>query len=287
MTTPAQPQDRYYTRGRYRLHYRVTSAGANAPRILLLHGWSGNYTVFDPLVALLHARGYTTIVPELRGHGLSDKHRRLRDYALPEFVADLHALLAEVGVSPEHPVSVLGYSAGGTLAMQYELEHPGSFSRFVLIAANHRNPTWYWGLAWLSWLVLPLWKLAAVLLRFDRRKNYKHIDLVQIRSYWGSVAEGLRSMPMDINLWLLTTYVGMHLRGLEKITAPALILRGRGDPLFTSREAAEMERELGNARTRTVHEAGHYLVSHHGDLLVDVLQKEGVIEEPGAHIHLA
>lgn len=271
-------EDRYYTRGRYRLHYRVTSAGAGAPTILLLHGWSGNYTVFEPLVALLNARGYSTIVPDLRGHGLSDKHRVLREYEFPAFVEDTHALLSELGFGPSKPLVVLGYSAGGTIALMHELEHPGAFSKIVLVAANHRNPSWYWGLAWLSWILVWPWKGVAHLLKFDRRKTYKHIDLTKIRSYWGSVAEGLTSMPMDINAWLLTTYVGLHLgRVLARIKVPTLILRGQGDPLFTAREARGMVRELGNAKDVTVERAGHYLVSHHGDLLLEVLEREGAL----------
>ncbi|MFO0702744.1 MAG: alpha/beta hydrolase [Candidatus Andersenbacteria bacterium] len=272
-------EDHYYTRGSYRLHYRVTATGANAPTVLLLHGWAGNYTVFEPLVALLNARGYSTIVPDLRGHGLSDKHRTMRDYELREFVEDVHALLGEVGVTPARPVIVLGYSAGGTIALQHELAHPGYFREFVLVAANHRNPMWYWGLGWLSWLLQWPARGLTYVLKFDRRKRYKHIDLVKIKSYWGSVFEGLQSMPVDVNLRLMITYIGLHVRGLERITAPVLILRGKGDPLFTGREAREMVRELTHAQANAVSvpQAGHYLVSHHGDLLVRVLEREGAL----------
>ena len=273
-----KPDDRYLQRGRFRLHYRVCSSNPKAPAILLLHGWSGNYTVFEPLVALLTKRGYTTIVPDLRGHGLSDKHRTLKDYEIKEFVEDVHQLLNALTISPKKPVSVLGYSAGGTIALMHELKYPGYFDRFILVGANHTNPTRYWGLGWLARLLTPPVRATAHLLKFDRRKRYKHIDLVAIKSYWGSVFEGLRSMPVDVNLWLLTTYVHLHLgQELKRIKAPAIVLRGKSDPLFTAREARDLGNKLGNARVVTLQEAGHYLVSHHGDLLVDVLERQGAL----------
>lgn len=276
----SKSEDQYYTRGRYRLHYRVTSAGENTPTVLLLHGWAGNYTVFEPLVALLNARGYSTIVPDLRGHGLSDKHRTLHDYEFSEFVEDVHVLLEQLGFGPQHPSSVLGYSAGGTIALLHELKYPGYFKELLLIGANHRNPIHYWGLGWLTWVVTPILRGLARVLRFDRRKRYKHIDLVKIKSYWGSVFEGLQSMPVDVNVRLITTYATLNLgRELGRIKTPALILRGKGDPFFTDREARELANKLGQAKVVTVEGAGHYLVSHHGKLLMDVLAREGALPD--------
>ena len=50
-----------------RLHYRVAGSG---PTVLLLHGFTGAGAWWNPLFEGL-AKDYTTIVPDLPGHGSS------------------------------------------------------------------------------------------------------------------------------------------------------------------------------------------------------------------------
>jgi len=272
--------DRYITRGDYTLHVRhtVINSDARTPTYVLLHGWSGNYTCFEPLVALLNKRGFNTVVPDLRGHGLSSKHRRSRaEYSYDEYVADLGAILKGLGVTR---ASVLGYSAGGTIALKYQLAHPDVFDRLVLIGANHVNPFKYWRIKFLSrptqWF---LYGLARVL-KYDKKQNYKHIDLTEIKSYWGSVFEGLQSMPKDVNLWLLASYGDLNMSGLDQIQVPALVLRGEGDPFFCKREACDLADALVDSRLITVPAAGHYLVTEHSGQLLDVLDGAGALKPP-------
>jgi pimeloyl-ACP methyl ester carboxylesterase len=258
--------DRFFVRGSFKLFYRHTVVDQHGPTYVLLHGWSGNNTAFVPLMRLLHQRGINTIVPDLRGHGLSNKHRVRAHYKLEEFVEDLHALLIHVGV---RPVTMLGYSAGGTIALAHEQRYPGWTNNLILISANHDNPLKYWGIRWFTPVARALFLTGAKLARFERRKVYKDLNLVKINGYWGSVYQGLRSMPMDVNIWLLASYAELRLQDLSRVTVPTLILRGRGDRFFTLREAHDLKRKLHNApvQMRTVADAGHYLVTHHEEQL--------------------
>lgn len=272
--------DRYIKRGDYTLHVRhtVVNDDVNTPTYVLLHGWSGNYTCFEPLVELLNKRGFNTVVPDLRGHGLSSKHRRARsEYEYSEYVSDLDAVLKALDIKR---ASALGYSAGGTIALKYQVAHPGIFDRLVLVGANHANPLRYMRIGFLTkpaqWCILGCSRV----LKYDKRQNYKHIDLTKIKSYWGSVFEGLQSMPKDVNLWLLASYGDLVTEGLETISIPALVLRGAGDPFFTAREARELTEKLQDGRCITVPAAGHYLVTEHSDQLLDVLDEAGALKPP-------
>ncbi len=260
--------DRYIKRGEYRLYYRHTIIDASAPTYVLLHGWSGNNTAFVPLERQLNERGINTVTPDLRGHGLSTKIRRRRDYRYPEFVLDLKLLLKTVEeATPDSAITLLGYSAGGTIALMHELVNPGHASRLILIGANHENPIKYWHLGWFTPVARVIFLGGAKLARFERRKKYKEIDLVKIHGYWGSVFEGLRSMPMDVNIWLLTTYADLSLTELSRVTCSVIILRGEHDHYFTGREAQKLAAKLPNAELITVPNCGHYLVTHHEEEL--------------------
>ena len=274
--------ERFLQRGAFKLHYRHTVVDPHGPTYVLLHGWSGNHTVFQRLEVLLHARGINTVAPDLRGHGVSSKHRNRRaDYAYEEYVQDLHALLTGLELKD---VTIFGYSAGGTIALKHELAYPGYVKQLVLVSSNHDNPLRYWRIGWLAqpgkavilaiaWIVRP----------FDRRRIYKHIDLTKIKTYWGSVFEGLQTMPANVNLWLLASYADLYLGSeLRQITIPALILRGKGDQYFTEREAETLARKLGNATAITLHDCDHYLVSVHGDRLMQELDKHGMLGQPAA-----
>lgn len=260
--------DRYITRGDYRLYYRHTVMDQNAPTFILLHGWSGNNTAFVPLERQLNERGINTVTPDLRGHGLSTKIRRRRDYRYPEFVLDLKLLMKSVTeTTPDSPITLLGYSAGGTIALMHEIVNPGQAERLILISANHENPFTYWHIRWLTPVVRAALLGIAKLARFERRKNYKEMDLVKIHGYWGSVFEGLRSMPVDVNLWLLTTYADLSLSDLSRVQCPTTILRGEHDRFFTAREANHLKDKLAHADLITVQDCGHYLVTHHEEEL--------------------
>jgi len=125
--------DRFFNRGDYRLYYRHRLVNPSAPTYVLLHGWSGNNTCFIALEKLLNDAGINTVTPDFRGHGLSSKHRRRKDYVWAEFVADLHVLLKKLDLKN---VILFGYSAGGTIALKHEIKYPGLVDQIISVSAN-------------------------------------------------------------------------------------------------------------------------------------------------------
>jgi pimeloyl-ACP methyl ester carboxylesterase len=85
------------------LFYRTAGKG---PPVLLLHGMMATGEMFDPLTELLQDH-FQLIVPDLRGHGLSQNVPR--PYDVPGLAADLGPLLAEAGATRCAVLGVLSW----------------------------------------------------------------------------------------------------------------------------------------------------------------------------------
>jgi pimeloyl-ACP methyl ester carboxylesterase len=117
-----------------RLRTHVLTAGpADAPVLVLVHGNVSSARFFAPTMSVLGGR-YRCIAPDLRGFGLSeaapvDARRGVRDFA-----DDLHALLTESALVPDRQrrVSLLGWSLGGGVVLQYAIDHPDTVASIVL-----------------------------------------------------------------------------------------------------------------------------------------------------------
>ncbi|SOC57356.1 alpha/beta fold hydrolase [Ornithinimicrobium cerasi] len=117
-----------------RLSTFVREAGdPSAPVLLLVHGNVSSSVFFEELMEDL-AADFHLIAPDYRGYG--DSERKVVDATrgMADFSDDLAALLDTLGV--EGPVDVLGWSAGGNIALQLAIDHPGRVRRIVLEASG-------------------------------------------------------------------------------------------------------------------------------------------------------
>ena len=107
----------------------VESVGAGAP-LVLLHGWGLHGGLFAPLLPGL-ARRFRVHVVDLPGHGQSTAIANATLDALVDAVAG--AVAAERG-----PLTVLGWSLGGLVAMRWARRDPARVARLVLVATSPR-----------------------------------------------------------------------------------------------------------------------------------------------------
>ncbi len=98
----------------------------DAPPLVLLHGMSGDWQGWLPIVPAL-ARRYHLYAPDLRGHGVSPKPAS--GYTLDEYVADFLVLLDALALPP---VPVVAHSFGGAVAWLAARREPGCYTRLVL-----------------------------------------------------------------------------------------------------------------------------------------------------------
>ena len=120
-------QRRETTSRGYRISYLV--AGAGEPVVLVSGmGQSAVHWVEDGYVEAL-AETRRVIVPDVLGHGESDKPHDPAAYTEPEVALDVLAALDAEGV--HDPVGLWGYSRGMRLAFILALEAPGRVARIV------------------------------------------------------------------------------------------------------------------------------------------------------------
>ncbi|MGW5878215.1 alpha/beta fold hydrolase [Nocardiopsis terrae] len=100
--------------------------------VLLLHGFGTNFDMNWRATGwprVLEEAGRRAIGPDLRGHGASDKPTDHRLYLPEHFVADILAMLDELGV---RAVDAVGYSMGSRLAWELALTAPERVRSLVL-----------------------------------------------------------------------------------------------------------------------------------------------------------
>ncbi len=109
------------------LKYRL---GGKGPLVLLIHGMAGSATTWRQVMPALSER-FTTLAPDLTGHGESDKTEG--DYSLGAFATELRDLMVALGYKR---ATVVGQSYGGGIAMQFAYQYPERCERLVLVNAG-------------------------------------------------------------------------------------------------------------------------------------------------------
>jgi 2-succinyl-6-hydroxy-2,4-cyclohexadiene-1-carboxylate synthase len=108
----------------------VEDEGAG-PALMLLHGFTGDVSTWQPLLAALP--GFRTVRVDLIGHGRSDAPDDPQRYSLENAASDLAAVLDALGIER---TAVLGYSLGGRVALQLAVEQPQRLWALALESAS-------------------------------------------------------------------------------------------------------------------------------------------------------
>ncbi len=103
--------------------------GADAPPLVLVHGWGfdGEMT-FHRVIAPL-AEHFRVIIPDHRNHGKSDWIRGR--YEVADLADELSGVLDGIGVDA---AVMVGYSLGGLVVQEMARRHPRQVSRIILAA---------------------------------------------------------------------------------------------------------------------------------------------------------
>jgi len=121
------PTSHYYYSQRLKLHY-VDWGNQGKPLLLLVHGGRDHARNWD-WVAMELREHFHIIAPDLRGHGDS-QWAVGGDYALNDYALDISQLLDALDVSP---ITVIGHSLGGAVALQYAGTYPERVKRLGAI----------------------------------------------------------------------------------------------------------------------------------------------------------
>lgn len=108
--------------------------GTGKPPLVLVHGWTMSSLVWQNQIPYF-SKYYRTIVPDLKGHGASDKPKEAR-YKVKEFVEEVDQLVDKL-VGKDKFV-FCGHSMGAMMALEYAIEPKFSKKLKGLIVAAGR-----------------------------------------------------------------------------------------------------------------------------------------------------
>jgi pimeloyl-ACP methyl ester carboxylesterase len=108
-------------------HYQSTAA-PGAPAVVLVHGFSVPYFIWDPTFKAFSAAGLGVTRYDLYGRGYSDRPRVDHDMRL-----FLRQLLELIDALQLRQVDLVGLSMGGAIVSAFSLEHAARVRRIVLI----------------------------------------------------------------------------------------------------------------------------------------------------------
>lgn len=105
------------TKGFHRVHYTEWGDAANPRIVICVHGLTRNGRDFDFLAQALEP-DFRVVCPDVTGRGKSDWLYAKEDYAYPQYLADVTALIARVTAGDgEKTIYWVGTSMGGIIGM--------------------------------------------------------------------------------------------------------------------------------------------------------------------------
>lgn len=234
-----------------RIHYE--RAGEGMP-VIFLHAGVTDSRLWEPQVAEF-SKHFDVIRPDMRGFGKSDLPPRPWNAR-----ADLLALMDELKLKPAH---LVGCSMGGSLALDFALDHPERVSKLVLVDAGvsgQKPDTKY----------EPLW---ADVEAADQAGD--HVALNQAEAHlWldgpyrpkGYVRQELRDLFLDMNGanmdndWASAPNEHLEppaIERLSEVTARTLVVVGDKDLEPMLHTADLLASSIKGARKVVIHDAAH------------------------------
>ena len=261
------------------------SAAGTGPAVLLLHGFPDTQELWRHQVPALHAAGFRTIAPDLRGFGASDK---TGPYGVGAHVADLVGLLDRLEVPVAHVVGHdWGAAIGWALAAlapdrvrslaALSVGHPAAFARGGLA---QREKSWYMLLFQFEG-VAEQWLSADGFANLREWSGHPDADAVAARL---DSPEALTAALGIYRASLPPSSLVAPPPSLPPVTAPTLGVWSSGDRfLLEGPMVASAEYVAGPWTYARVEDAGHWMQldrpSAVNELLVDFLTQ---VESPAA-----
>lgn len=241
------------------LHYIELNPKGH-PTILLLHGLGATGDSWQLQFPPLIESGYRILVPDMRGFGKSSFPGGTNN---PQVMSeDVSRFLEKLDV---RSVNVMGISMGGTIALQFALDHPKMLESLILINTFARLRPKKLSI-WLFYLVRYI-LIMVVGLQIQARY------LVD-RLFPGSDQEMLREAffdqiiqsDQDCYRSTIKSFVGFNVtERLNEIIVPTLVVTGAKDTVVPPASQYELSENIPTAKQIVIHDAGHALIVERPD----------------------
>lgn len=258
------------------LAYRLEGHG---PAILLVHGIAASSATWDQVMRALALR-YRVIVPDLLGHGESEKPTG--DYSLGAHASFLRDLLVGLGIGR---ITAVGHSFGGGIVLQLCYQHPEVCERIVLESSGGLGPDVHVMLRVLSVpgveFVLPVIapsfvrKSGDALLAWMRRQGIRSPRIHEGWLAYSALADPDSRRAFVRELRSVVEFGGQVVSAKDRIKSagrhPTLIVWGDEDRMIPVEHGRAAHELMPGSRLEIFQEAGHFPHAEYPDKFAKLL----------------
>lgn len=260
------------------VHYEMSGA-PKGDLVVLVHGFSVPYYVWDPTVDELVKQGYRVLRYDLYGRGYSDRPKA--EYDLEFFTQQLSDVTT--ALIPGESFHIMGLSMGGPIVASFANQHPDVIKSVTLIAPEvlpvSEKDIFPMNVPLLGeWIVgvylVPFHLPQSQLDDFYHPQNFpgweeKYREQLQYKGFKSAILSTIRNLvtfnPLDV-------YENLNKSGL-----PTLLVWGKEDQSVSYPAIVELMERLPNIESIFIDETGH--LSHYekaevvNPMIIQFLQK--------------
>jgi len=111
----------------------IDSGPLSGQPVILLHGWPQRATMYDQVTPVLNEAGYRTFCPDQRGYSPGARPRSRFAYRVKQLVADVVALIEQIG----QPVHLVAHDWGAVVAWSLAGRHPDKILSMTVASVGH------------------------------------------------------------------------------------------------------------------------------------------------------
>ena len=241
------------------VHYELSNPDKEQA-VVLVHGFSVPYFIFDPTFKFLTQSGFRTLRYDLFGRGFSDRpHKR---YNIDLFIDQLHDLLDALRFT--HPVNLIGLSMGGPITGTFTARFPERVKSLTLIdpaGARSVSLTPMVKAMKIPGVAEAVFGLigSEILLKsaakdfFDPELIGMFLDKYKVQmQYKGFNRAILSSIRNDMLGAFVEAYKSVH-----EMKIPVLLLWGRNDKTVPFEHSADLRAMLPNVEFHVIEDCSH------------------------------
>ena len=258
----ADPDSKFVEIKNLNIHYKIMGRGE--PVFVLLHGFGASLYSWHAVMEPLSQIG-TVIAYDRPAFGLTERPMTWSGANPYGSQANVDLLLGLLDHFNVNKAILVGNSAGGTISMQFALQHPERVQALILV-----DPAVYEGGGGPSWM-RPLYRtpqmqhLGPLMVRSIQNRGLEIIKMAWhdpskiTQETLDGYTRPLHAEDWDRALWYFTlasedTGLTDHLKDFN---VPILVITGDDDRIVPTANSIKLAGELQNAQLAVIQEAGH------------------------------
>lgn len=216
--------------------------GAARDQVVIAHGYAEHSGRYDAVARFLSARGFAVHALDHHGHGKSDGRRAVIE-RFAQADADIDKLVDKVRAdSGQATVKLIGHSMGGSLALNYALNHQEKLSGLVLsgpaIGGRMARVT--------RWILAVISTLAPQRGTVALAGNAVSRDPAVVAAYLADPLVFRGKVPARTAHEMFGAIHSYPAR-VGSLTVPCLLMHGEADALVSAKLAGEVFERIGSA----------------------------------------